>query len=216
MKTRAAVWQENWRTWAAPLSLAALGAVALIVYQVRYAGRVAALDARLDETRAALATAAAQRAELALAVERAEVNRQGVRELYAGRLGTERERLTRMITEVKGLAARSGMRPDAISYPREEIKDYGLLKKSVVFSVNGTYGGLRQLINFLELSSSFLTLEQVSLGDAGADGSLGIRLQIAALFVDERPRPERRAAPRATPPAPAAAPRPALRNEDGP
>jgi hypothetical protein len=45
--------------------------------------------------------------------------------------GPERERLTRMIAEVKQLAERRDAL-DAISYPLEEIEDYGLRKKSVV------------------------------------------------------------------------------------
>ncbi len=206
MTSQFAVWQENWRNWAAPLALAVVGGLALVVYQVRYAGRVEALDRELAAAQASLDMLAAERGELEQAVTRAEANRELLRDLYAGRLGPERDRLTRMIAEVKQLASRAGMSPDAISYPLEEIKDYGLLKKSVVFSVGGTYEGLRQMINFLELSSSFLVLEGVSLGEPGMDGSLGIRLQISTLFVDDRPRPEKSRAPRAARPAPSQPP----------
>jgi Tfp pilus assembly protein PilO len=134
--------------------------------------------------------------------------------LYGGPLAPQRERLTRMIAEVKQLAARAGMRPDAISYPIEEIKDYSLVKKSLVFNVGGTYTGLRQLINFLELSSSFLTLEQVSLGEASPDGGLAIRLQISTLFADEKPRPAKTSARPAPPPSTPAPVRRSL--EEGP
>jgi Tfp pilus assembly protein PilO len=219
MQSRAAVWQENWRNWAAPLAMVVVAVLALVVYQVRYAGRVEALDRELVAKRASLDQMVAQRGELERAVALTEANRQLLRELYAGRLGPERDRLTRLIAEVKQLAARAGMRPDAISYPVEEIKDYGLLKKSVVFSVGGTYEGLRQMINFLELSSTFLVLEQVSLGEPGMDGSLGIRLQISTLFVDDRPRPDK-PRPRTSAPVarPAPNPPPARRatTEDGP
>jgi Tfp pilus assembly protein PilO len=202
MRPRHAIWQENWRGWVAPLALVILGLASLVLYQVRYSGRVAALDSRLGETRGRLASLEARRAALEQAVARAAANRQAVAGLYHGPLGPERERLTRMIAEVKQLAARAGMRPDAISYPVEEIKDYNLVKKSVVFSVGGNYAGLRQLINFLELSSSFLTLEQVSLSDASGGVDLAIRLQISTLFAEERPRPERKPARSAPPPPP--------------
>jgi Tfp pilus assembly protein PilO len=207
MRPRHAIWQENWRGWAAPLALVALALASLVLYQLRYSGRVAALDSRLEETRARLASLEARRAKLEQAAARAAANRQALAGLYDGPLGPERERLTRIIAEVKQLAARAGMRPDAISYPLEEIKDYNLVKKSVAFSVGGSYAGLRQLINFLELTSSFLTLEQVSLSEASGSGDLAIRLQISTLFADERPRPERKPA-RGAPPAPAPAPAP--------
>jgi hypothetical protein len=211
MRPRFAVWQENWRAWTPPLVLVVLGFGALALYQIRYSGRVEALDSRLEETRGRASALAARRAELDGAVRRAEANRQALAALYQGPLGPERDRLTRIIAEVKQLAARAGMRPDAISYPVEEIKDYSLVKKSVVFGVGGSYGELRQLINFLELSSSFLTLEQVSLSEAAGE-NLAIRLQIATLFADERPRPERR--PVRRPKKPAATPTRA--SEEGP
>jgi Tfp pilus assembly protein PilO len=200
------VWQENWRSWAAPLALMVLGLGALVLYQARYSGRVAALDSRIAVARQRVDSLAVRRAEMERAVQRASANRQALQALYSGPLAPQRERLTRMIAEVKQLAARAGMRPDAISYPIEEIKDYGLVKKSLVFGVGGTYAGLRQLINFLELSSSFLTLEQVSLGDAAADGSLAIRLQISTLFTDEEPRQARASARRTPSPSPPPSP----------
>jgi Tfp pilus assembly protein PilO len=214
MRSRYAVWQENWRAWAAPLALVVVAGAALLVYQLRYSGRVAALDSRLERTHAQLASLSARRTELEHSVERARGNREALQALYRGPLGPERDRVTRMIAEVKQLAGRAGMRPDAISYPTEEIKEYNLVKKSVVFGVGGTYDGLRQLIDFLELSSSFLTLEQISLGEASGGASLAIRLQISTLFFDDRPRPAKPStAVRRPPPAPAA-PRPA--GDEGP
>lgn len=204
MRSRYVVWQENWRAWAAPLALVVVAFAALAVYQLRYSGRVAALDSRLDRTRGQLASLSARRAELERAVERARANREALGALYRGELGPERDRVTRMIAEVKQLAGRAGMRPDAISYPTEEIQEYNLVKKSVVFGVGGTYAGLRQLIDFLELSSSFLTLEQISLGEASGGASLAIRLRISTLFFDDRPRPAKPAPPRRSPAAPAA------------
>jgi hypothetical protein len=72
--------------------------------------------------------------------------------------------------------------PQAISYPDETIEDYGLRKRSFQFGVEGTYGDLRKLINLLELSDSFLTLESVQLSGSGTGNRLRIDLSLSTLF----------------------------------
>jgi len=176
------LWRERWRLWAPALAFFLLNLGVLAVYRVRYAGDVALLDDRLARTSTQLAALAGERRELEAGRERALTTRAAITELYRDRFATEKERLTKMIAEVKALAARAGLVPSAISYPVESLADYGLVKKSVVFGVEGTYRELRQLINLLELSSSFLTLEGVSLGAAGPQGSLRINLRISTFF----------------------------------
>ena len=72
-----------------------------------------------------------------------------------------------MTAEVKDLAKRAGLAPRSITYPEEQIQQYGLIKRSFIFSVEGTYADLRTFINLLELSDSFLTLEDASLAEEG-------------------------------------------------
>ena len=124
-------------------------------------------------------TARRQRAEAQLA----DIGdtRRAVDELYSERLSTESARLTRIITEVKDLASRSGLAPRQISYPTQPIEDYGLRQRSFVFQVDGSYADLRKFINLLELSDSFLTLEQVGLSDSSG-GQLSIQLRLSTLF----------------------------------
>ncbi len=124
-----------------------------------------------------------ERAQLASAVEEAGENRERIDDLYENRLSTERQRLTRLIAEVKSLARRAGLDPTVISYPEESLEQYDLVKRSIVFAVKGTYQELRRFVNFLELSDYFLTLEEVQLADSGAQGqSLRINLKISTLF----------------------------------
>ena len=105
---------------------------------------------------------------------------------YTQRLATEEQMLTAVIANVKDLAARAGLVPAAIGYDKETIERQDLVQRNLDFRVEGSYDQLRQLINFLELSDSFLVLEEVRLGTAGDDsGRLGIDLRISALFADE-------------------------------
>ncbi len=208
MSLPARLWRERWRLWAPALAFFLVNLGVLSVYRLRYAGDVAILDQRLARTNAQLATLSGERGELEGARGRALATRAAITELYRDRFSTEKERLTKMIAEVKALAARAGLVPSAISYPAEGLADYGLVKKSVVFGVEGTYAELRQLINLLELSSSFLTLEAVSLGSAGPQGALRINLHISTYFArDGLTAPRAVASPAPSTPQPAA-PRP--------
>ena len=189
----ARLWSERWRIWVPAAAVLLINIAALVVYQTAFAGRVELLDRRLDAESGELAALRARRNELDALRQRADVHRARVAEFYASTLQTEKERLTRTITEVKGLAQRAGLSPQAISYPSQEFDDFGLVKRGVVFSVVGSYDGLRQLINLLELSQSFLTLEVIELADDGAGARLGISLRLSMLFADE-PKPELAAA----------------------
>ena len=70
--------------------------------------------------------------------------------------------------------------PRALNYPEEQIQQYGLIKRSFIFNVDGTYTDLRKFINLLELSDSFLTLESAGLTEvtqrsaAGRPGFAGV------------------------------------------
>ena len=183
MSSRRIVFIERWQLWLPALLFLLANVGVFSVYRLAYAGRIQALDDRVRVLDGERAKAESRRRELEAARAAAARSQADIETLYRDRFSTERQRLTRMIAEVKGLAQKAGLDPNRISYPVEEIEDYGLVKKSVVFTVGGTYPQLRQLINFLELSSSFLTLEGVRLsGDSQQPGQLRIDLNISTLF----------------------------------
>lgn len=193
MSSRRIVFIERWQLWLPALLFLLANVGVFSVYRLAYAGRIQALDDRVRVLDGERAKAESRRRELEAARAAAARSQADIETLYRDRFSTERQRLTRMIAEVKGLAQKAGLDPNRISYPVEEIEDYGLVKKSVVFTVGGTYPQLRQLINFLELSSSFLTLEGVRLsGDSQQPGQLRIDLNISTLFAAD---PEAEAAP---------------------
>jgi Tfp pilus assembly protein PilO len=176
-----ALWRRTVGRWLPPLVLLAVAATLLVIYQSRFAGRVEVGAQSLERGRAELARLTAERQELETQLTLVRKNRERLAAFYDRRLSTERLRLTAIIAEVKDLAQRSGLVPQSISYPEEIIEDYGLRKRSFQFSVEGTYADLRKLINLLELSDSFLTLEGVTLsGDRGA--RLRIDLRLSTLF----------------------------------
>ncbi len=179
------IWRRHLRGWLPPLlifliSLGALSFYSLVISQEARSGwrRI-----RERETEVARLTEERQRTERL--VERLRDNQRRIEEFRRQRLATEAERLTQVIAEVKDLARRAGVEPSSIRYPEQKLQGVGLTRRSIVFSVDGDYAGLRRFINFLELSDLFLTLEEVSLsGRSGDSSALRISLQVSTLFLD--------------------------------
>lgn len=207
MEPRSAWLRERRGLWVSGAVALLVGLAALGVYQGFFAGRAELLVRRIDGLNADLAELAARREELDGMYATATRRDADIAELYEVRLGTEKQRFTRFITEVKDLAREAGMDPTTLSYPTEALEGYGLIERAAVFSVEGSYGALRQFLNFLELSDSFLIVRRLALGEQAGDRQrLSIRVEISTLFSDPDTPSRRRAVSRSRPvaePAPA-------------
>lgn len=185
IRSRSELWRDSLRVWLPALIFFLIAAAALGVYRLRFASEAEVSERSVERTRRALSALTHDRDQLATDIERIRANRAMLESFYGDRLATESERLTRIIAEVKDLAQRSGLEPLAIRYPEEAIEGFGLRRRAFEFGVKGTYNDLRELINLLELSDSFLTLEQVTLVESGGGGPLGIELRLSTLFATE-------------------------------
>lgn len=186
IRSASELWQSRLRLWLPALIFFLVAAGALGLYRLRYAGEAEVSERSVERARQALEELQQDRDRLAEDIERIGANREMLETFYSDRLATESERLTRIIAEVKTLAQRSGLEPLAIEYPDEPIEGFGLRRRAFVFGVEGTYTELRQLLNLLELSQSFLTLEEVGLVEGGGGGGvLRISLRLSTLFATE-------------------------------
>ncbi len=177
------VWRRGLGRWLPALAALVVGGLLLVLYLGRFAGRAEVSARSLERERTDLAALRAEHHRLESELTAIATTRDELARFYDERLSTESRRLTRIIAEVKELARRSGLVPQSISYPDQTIEDFDLRKRSFVFSVQGTYADLRKLINLLELSESFLTLEQVDLsGEGSGGGRLNINLTLSTLF----------------------------------
>lgn len=209
MRSRDEIWRLRLWVWVPALVFFLANATAYVVYRFGFADRVESLETSLEEKRKELAPKEAQGDRLERLIKRSQLNDIEIRRLYDERFSTRSQRLTRVTAEIKQLARNAGLNPLSITYPEEQIEAYGLVKRSFSFSVDGTYLELRKFINLLELSESFLTLEEVTLaGDEGEQGpELRIRLLISTLFAREAGSDE------AAPPARTQAATPTVREE---
>jgi hypothetical protein len=163
MRAPGEIWRQRLWVWVPALVFFLANATAYTVYRFGFADRVAALQEDLKDERERLEPLQASEKKLRGLLERSRQNEIQIERLYAESFSTREQRLTKSQDEVKSLARKAGLDPKSLSYPTQQIQQYGLVKRSFIFSVEGTYIELRRFINLLELSDSFLTLEQVTL-----------------------------------------------------
>ncbi|HYO12226.1 MAG TPA: hypothetical protein VE685_03410 [Thermoanaerobaculia bacterium] len=177
------IWRQRLWVWLPALLFFLANAVAFSVYRLGYAGDVASLEEELDRQELQIGQLREQRKELETLVARVRTNDLQVRQLYSEHLSNRRRALIGVDAEFKRLASQAGLLPRSISYDEEEIESYGLVRRSFSFSVEGTYAELRKFINLLELSPSFLTIEEISVvGGADEGPEVKIDLTLSTLF----------------------------------
>ncbi len=183
------LWQRKIWLWLPP-ALVLIGAVGFLVYLESGLGSgLQQLDRRLERAAREREEAATKLARLSELADAAEVSRAELAKLYADRFATERSRLTDLIREIKQLAEHAGLDPREIGYPEEILEDFGLSRRSFVFSVRGSYANLRAFLHLLELSPSFVTIEQIRVNEQSGNRGLGVSLRLATFFAGEPPVP---------------------------
>lgn len=174
-------WRERRWWWVPPLLLLLVNLFALAWFQLVYSGVARNVDQQLERRSAELASVEKVLEEQRAVVDRVRANEQQVESFYSSRLSTSETRLTDVLREVRQLASTAGLAPSAVDYPEDKLEEFGLEKRGISFGVEGNYVALRRFINLLELSDSFLTLEDVNLSGRGEE-RLRIRLRLSTLF----------------------------------
>ena len=202
-------WERRW-VWLPAAIFVLVGVALLVGYELAFAGRLGLQAGALESRRDELQEVTARRRETEALVQRARSTRAAIDELYDERLGSEAERLTAVMLEVKHLAQQAGLSGiEAINYGDEAVIEMPLVKKSITFGAGGGYEQLRAFINLLELSPSFMSLDEIRVAGDAPGGRLRVQVRLSTMFLDEdAPLPGAAPPPGATP-SPAATPPPA-------
>lgn len=186
MRPRLDPWLRRVKLWAPALAFVLVNLALLLGYQIVVQARVAAVTSELEGGQQELAESVERRQEREGFLATARRTEQAVRDLRTETLGTEAARLTEIMLRVKQLLRQAGLSgPASIRYQDEALPEYALDRKTISFGVSGSYEQLRRFINFLELSESFLVLEEVSVSEVEG-GNLEVRLRLSTLFDAER------------------------------
>jgi Tfp pilus assembly protein PilO len=182
VRSRGEIWRKRLWIWVPALLFFLANAVAFSVYKLGYAGQVAKLDDDIHAQEQKRHELNGQHQQLQTMIARVRTNQEQVQQLYAGRFSTRSRRLTTITQEVKDLARQAGLSPRALNYPEKEIQDYGLIKRSFIFSVQGPYSALRKLVSLLETSPSFIVIDELNVGSNSEGPELRIDLTLSTLF----------------------------------
>jgi Tfp pilus assembly protein PilO len=182
LRPRGEIWRRRPWLWVPALLFFLANATAFSVYKLGYAGQVEKLDVDIHTQEQKRHELNAQYQQLQTMIARVRTNQEQVQQLYADRFSTRSRRLTTITQEVKDLARQAGLSPRAISYPEKEIQDYGLIKRSFNFSVQGPYSALRKLVSLLETSHSYIVIDELNVGSNTEGPELRIDLTLSTLF----------------------------------
>lgn len=181
-----AVWRRMLKYWLPGLILLIVNLGVVSTYRFLLAGQTQMRASRVERLTRELEDLQAHRQALEEIERRAEVNRLRVEEFYGRWLSSEADRLTQVIAEVKTMARNSGVRTSGFRYPEEVLEQFDLVRRSIVFSVEGSYQQLRRFIHALELSEQFLILEEIGVNDSGGSSSdVRVRLSLSTLFLGD-------------------------------
>jgi SMC interacting uncharacterized protein involved in chromosome segregation len=182
VRFRGEIWRQRPWIWVPALVFFLANATAFSVYKLGYAGQVEKLDDDIHTQEQQVQKLSGDARQLTTMIDLVRTNQEQVEQLYAERLSTRNRRLTGITREVKELAKQAGMTPRSLSYPEEEIQSYNLIKRSFVFSVQGTYPELRKLVHLLEASRSFISIEEITVASNTEGPELKIDLTLSTLF----------------------------------
>jgi Tfp pilus assembly protein PilO len=182
------------------LILLLLNVAGFLTYRALYAGKAQTRRSEVERARTQHVKLVERRERAQALASQAEQNERRLVGMYTDYFQTQEQRITKVIAEVKDLAEKAGLDPPGIRYPDEPIESFGLVKRSIVFNVEGTYGALRRFVNFLELTDSFVILEEIRPGDqgSGSGSRLSIALKVATFFLDDEIDPQALARSRET------------------
>ena len=182
MRRWVSLWSRRSRLWVPPLLFVLINLLLLGGHRWILLVRVTAQEQSLNSAEERLESLRTAREGFELSLDRAEVTRRLIDEIRGQEFETQSRRLTRMMGDIKALTRRANLSgPDNIAYSGDVLEEVGLLRKEIRFSVIGSYENLRRLINFIELSESFLILEEVRVQESDG-GTLKIGVTLSTLF----------------------------------
>jgi hypothetical protein len=183
------IWREHRILLGVLGALLVANAIFFFTYRVHYETRLSAMDASLKQAEGDLLRARSKRVAAEQSVTNYRQVQTDLQTLYNSRWATEPERLTRLYTEIKKLAADSQIiMPRTFAFGRTEDREMqksggvGTVTVTIVFNAQGNYQQLRRLINQLELSNQFVIIDALTIGSGSSPDNLTVSVRLKTLF----------------------------------
>lgn len=176
--------------WAAAL-LGVANLAAYLAYTLPRSLQKRNVATRLTQLEGELTEERARFAEIKTRAETIAANRKESRAFLEGQLAGPGASLVPLLAEVESLARKHGLKVGTQEFARDTVKGLPLEKFGITMPVTGTYDQVAGLVQELEHSSYFLTLDEIGAhGQGGEQGSVDLRLLFSAYFraTGEAPR----------------------------
>lgn len=169
--------------WAAGL-LAVVNVAAYLVYTLPRSMQKRNVASRLEVLQGELTRESARVADLEARAETILANRKESREFLEVRVARPSASLVPILKEVESLARQQGLKVGSQGFAREPVKGLPLEKFAITMPVGGTYDQVAGLIQQIERSSYFLTLDEVGARKQGneEEGTVELNLLFSAYF----------------------------------
>ena len=110
----------------------------------------------------------------------------GIAEFYA-RVGRREEKLPQLMKEIDELVRKVGTVPHRINFGQSEVPEADLVEFSIEFPFEGDYASVRNLLNLLEVTPSFLIVDQFNIGSSGElQEKVRLQFRLRTAFHQER------------------------------
>lgn len=114
-------------------------------------------------------------------------------QFYTERLGTQRERMTRIQQVLRSIAAEFRVDPESIDYNTNDVEDSDLIRFQVTLPLIGGYPNLRHFIDRVETAPYLAIIDSIELAGSREGGQmLSLTIRISTYFrgPDRPPGPE--------------------------
>lgn len=176
------LWRRRLWIWVPPAVALAAATVYLVSLERGVRSQGSALTTRLETARREHGQASAALEKLERLDVSARTAREQMARLMEEKFATESGRFTSLVREIKQLAEHAGLDPKEIGYPEEAYADLGLVRRSFIFSVEGSYVNLRAFLYLLELSPSYVTVDSIEVRELTGARGLGVALRLSTFF----------------------------------
>ncbi|MEO8277108.1 MAG: hypothetical protein ABI639_12915 [Thermoanaerobaculia bacterium] len=175
-------WRRRVWIWLPPTIALAAATLFLVSLARGVQTRGATLERALEQAQRDEHEARAALERLDKLAAAAAATRRETAQMMSEKFATESGRFTDLIREIKLLAEHAGLDPREIGYPEEKLAELGLVRRSFVFSVQGSYANLRAFLYLLELSPSFVTVDRIEVRELSGAKGLAVSLQLSTFF----------------------------------
>lgn len=190
------LWRRRLWIWLPPAVALTAATLYLVSLQRGVRSQGATLEARLEVAQREHGQAQTGLARLEKLAAAAQANRDETVRFMEEKFATEAGRFTSLVREIKQLAEHAGLDPKEIGFPEEAYAELGLVRRSFVFSVQGSYVNLRAFLYLLELSPSYVSVDSIQVRELAGGKGLAVNLRLSTFF-SAPPPPQPAAAPAA-------------------